>query len=96
MDILELFCSVDDFWRHFAPTWHHDVLTSRQRQLRGHKKSHLCDARRRHWFQAGVVAIPVTHPDYEQSLWLVVSRPGKGRPPWYVLTTEAITGEDDA
>lgn len=54
------------------------------------------DARRRHWVQAGVVAIAVTHPDYEQPLWLVVSRPGKGRPPWYLLTTEAITGEDDA
>jgi len=54
------------------------------------------DARRRQWFQAGVVAIAVTHPDYEQPLWLVVSRLGKGRPPWYLLTTEAITGEDDA
>lgn len=54
------------------------------------------DARRRQWFQAGVVAIPVTHPDYEQPLWLVVSRPGKGRPPWYSLTTEEISCEDDA
>jgi hypothetical protein len=54
------------------------------------------DARRRQWFQGGVVAIPVTHPDYEQSLWLVVSRPGKGRPPWYLLTTETISSEDDA
>jgi hypothetical protein len=54
------------------------------------------DGRRRQWFQAGVVAIPVTHPDYAQPLWLVVSRPGKGRPPWYLLTTKAITGEDDA
>jgi hypothetical protein len=54
------------------------------------------DARRRQWFQGGVVAIPVTHPDYEQSLWLVVSRPGKGRPAWYLLTTEAISSEDDA
>jgi hypothetical protein len=42
------------------------------------------------------VAIPVTHPAYSQPLWLVVSRPGKGRPPWYLLTTEAITWEDDA
>jgi DDE family transposase len=54
------------------------------------------DARRRGWFQAGVVAIPVTHPDYAQPLWLVVSRPGKGYPPWYLLTTEEITCEDDA
>ena len=56
----------------------------------------IWDARRQQWFQGGVVAIPVTHPDYEQPLWLVVSRPGKGRPRWYLLTTEAITSEDDA
>jgi hypothetical protein len=54
------------------------------------------DARRRPWFQAGVVAIPVTHPDYAQPLWLVVCRPGKGRPPWYLLTTEEISSEEDA
>ena len=54
------------------------------------------DARRQPCFQAGVVAIAVTHPEYEQPLWLVVSRPGKGRPPWYLLTTAQITGQDDA
>jgi transposase len=32
MSILELFCSVDDFWQQFAPNWHHDLLTSGQRQ----------------------------------------------------------------
>ena len=32
MSILELFCSVDYFWRQFAPSWHHDLLTSGQRQ----------------------------------------------------------------
>src|SRR5947208_14646238 len=32
MSILELFCSVDDFWQQFAPSWHHDLLTSGQRQ----------------------------------------------------------------
>ncbi len=32
MSILELFCSVDDFWRQVAPTWQHDLLTSGQRQ----------------------------------------------------------------
>jgi len=31
MSILELFCSVDDFWQHFAPNWHHDLLTSGRR-----------------------------------------------------------------
>lgn len=32
MSILELFCSVDDFWQQFSPNWHHDLLTSGQRQ----------------------------------------------------------------
>ena len=32
MSILELFCSVDDFWQHFAPRWQQDLLTSGQRQ----------------------------------------------------------------
>jgi transposase len=32
MSILELFCSVDDFWQQFAPHWHQELLTSEQRQ----------------------------------------------------------------
>src|SRR5947208_776100 len=32
MSILELFCSVDDFWQQFSPNWHQDLLTSGQRQ----------------------------------------------------------------
>jgi len=32
MGILELFCSVDDFWQQFAPNWHHSLLTAGQRQ----------------------------------------------------------------
>jgi hypothetical protein len=32
MSILELFCSVDDFWQQFAPNWHHTLLTSGQRK----------------------------------------------------------------
>ena len=32
MSILELFCSVDDFWQQFAPHWHQDLLTAGQRQ----------------------------------------------------------------
>jgi hypothetical protein len=54
------------------------------------------DGRRKQWFQAGVLAVPVQHPDYAQHLWLVVSRPGKGQPPWYLLTTEPIYNEADA
>lgn len=69
-------------------------------RISGRKRSwgerRVWDARRQQWFQAGVVAIPLTHPDYKQSLWLVVSRPGKGRPPWYLLTTEQVSSEDEA
>jgi hypothetical protein len=32
MSILELFCSVDDFWQQFAPTWHNSLLKLGQRQ----------------------------------------------------------------
>ena len=32
MSILELFCSVDDFWHQLAPSWHQDLLSSGQRQ----------------------------------------------------------------
>ncbi len=35
MSILELFCSVDDFWQRFAPTWHQDLWASgRRKRLR--------------------------------------------------------------
>lgn len=32
MSILELFCSVDDFWLQFAPNWHHCLLAAGQRK----------------------------------------------------------------
>ena len=35
-----------------------------------------------------IVAVPVRHPQMDDALWLVVSRPGKGRKPWYLLTNE--------
>lgn len=34
MSILDLFCSVDDFWQWFAAQWEADLLTSGQRQRR--------------------------------------------------------------
>lgn len=46
------------------------------------------DTRRRCFRKVGILALPVTHPACPQPLWLVLSRPGKGRSPWYLLTNE--------
>lgn len=34
MSILDLFCSVDDFWQTFAPCWQQELLTTGQRRRR--------------------------------------------------------------
>jgi hypothetical protein len=54
------------------------------------------DARRRQLTRAGVVAVPVYDPSLRRPLWLVVSRFGKGKTPWYLLTTEPLTTLADA
>lgn len=57
----------------------------------------IWDARRRCWRKTGIIFQAVTHPDYpQQSLFLVVSRPGKGKTPWYLLTNETIQTLEDA
>jgi hypothetical protein len=43
-----------------------------------------------------VLAFRVRHPDFAVPLWLVVSRQGKGRRPWYILTTEEVRTEEQA
>jgi hypothetical protein len=49
----------------------------------------IWDARRRCQRKVGILAVPVTHPAYPaRPLWLVVSRQGQGRPPWYLLTND--------
>jgi hypothetical protein len=54
------------------------------------------DARRRCYRKTGVIAMPVRLPDFPRQLWLVVSRPGPGRTPWYLLTTERIRSAEAA
>ncbi len=54
------------------------------------------DARRHCWRKTGVFALPVGHAEVEEQLWLVISRPGKGREPWYLLTNEPISTVEDA
>ncbi|HJR79231.1 MAG TPA: transposase [Anaerolineales bacterium] len=46
------------------------------------------DARRRCQRKTGIIAFPVHLPEDDHPLFLVVSRPGYGRKPWYLLTTE--------
>jgi hypothetical protein len=75
---------------HKRKAWH---IT---RGKRSWAERQVWDGRRQQWYQAGVLAVPVSHPQHGMGLWLVVSRPGKGRPPWYLLTNEPIRCEQDA
>jgi hypothetical protein len=66
---------------------------------RGKRSQWKRDLYHRHlhaWVRGGVVVVPVTHPQVRGSFWLVVSRPGKGQLPWYLLTNEPIESEEDA
>jgi hypothetical protein len=56
----------------------------------------LWDARRQQPRRTGIVFAQVHHPDFDAPLWLVVSRPGSGREPWYLLTSEPIASTEDA
>ena len=57
----------------------------------------IYDARRRCERKTGIVFLPVSLPDLPDTpLTLVVSRPGKGRKPWYLITNEPVTSVDDA
>ena len=49
----------------------------------------IYDARRRCKRKTGIVFLPVRVPDFTRfPLTLVISRPGKGRKPWYLITKE--------
>jgi Transposase DDE domain len=54
------------------------------------------DARRRCQRKTGILAFPVHLPDEDRKLFLVVSRPGSGRKPWYLLTNETIHTPEQA
>lgn len=56
----------------------------------------LWDIRQHRYRKTGIVFAPVSHPTVDGQFWLVVSRPGKGRKPWYLLTNEPIATPDDA
>jgi hypothetical protein len=56
----------------------------------------LWDTRRRCHRRTGIYYCPVTHPNHPGPLYLVVSRSGKGRSPWYLLTNEPLPNLDAA
>ena len=72
------------------PAWQ----ITRGKRSQDHRQ--IWDLHRRQYRKTGIVAVPVRHPQGEDQLWLVVSRPGKGRKPWYLLTNEPIATPDDA
>jgi hypothetical protein len=56
----------------------------------------LWDARRRCHRKTGVIAFPIHLPQADRQLFLVVSRPGYGRKPWYLITTEPVSTAEQA
>ena len=57
----------------------------------------IWDARRRCERKTGVYFCSVSHPHWPSvPLWLVVSRPGQGRAPLYILTNEPVSTPDEA
>ncbi|GAA4418791.1 hypothetical protein GCM10023187_52540 [Nibrella viscosa] len=55
----------------------------------------LWDAHQHCWREAKALALSVSHPDFPQHpLWLVVSRIGRGREPWYLLTNQPCEKAD--
>lgn len=90
----------------FVMRWHTNYLLTddkgsrRAWQISRGKRSvdqrMLWDINRRQYRKTGIVYLPVRHHQVEQPLWLVVSRPGPGRKPWYLLTNEPIATVDDA
>ncbi len=67
---------------------------TRGKRSQGHRM--IWDTTRGCWRRTGIVVASVNHPEYDQPLHLVVSRPGKGRSPWYLLTNEPVDSLDDA
>jgi hypothetical protein len=55
------------------------------------------DARRRCERKTGIVFLPVRVSDFPDfTLTLIVSHPGYGRKPWYLITNEPIASVEDA
>lgn len=60
-------------------------------------KRMIWDTKRRCQRSIGIYYTTVTHPAFPHTrLWLLVSRQGQGRPPWYLLTNQPIDSVDTA
>ncbi len=59
-------------------------------------KRRIWNAHLHRHLETSVLAFAVRHPDFAVPLWLVVSRQGQGRRPWYLLTTEEVRSEQQA
>ena len=66
------------------------------RSQRSWEYRRIWDARRRCHRKTGVIALPVHLPEDDRQLFLVVSRPGYGRKPWYLITTEPVSNAEQA
>jgi len=56
----------------------------------------IWDARRRCLRKTGVIAQPIHLPDEDCQIFLVVFRPGYGRKPWCLITTEPVHTAEQA
>jgi hypothetical protein len=74
--------------------WVNAWKVTRGKRSMGHRN--IWDSRRHCWRKTGILFVPVNLPDFHDPLWLVVSRPGRGREPWYLLTNEPVGSVDDA
>jgi hypothetical protein len=96
------------YWAHFVMRWPSRYMLLDEEgkkrkawQIVAGKKAWcykgLWDTHQRCFHRVGVLAAEVRHADYpDRPLWLVVSRPGKGRTPWYLLTSEPVLCNEDA
>lgn len=56
----------------------------------------IWDARRQVHRKIGILAFPVFERTFHQPLWLVISRQGSGKKPWYLLTSEPVYTAEQA
>ena len=56
----------------------------------------IWEVRRRCLRKSGVIALPIHLPEDNRQLFLVVSRPGSGRKPGYLITPEPVSTAEQA